>query len=82
MRKGGGLRAAVDEPGFFFFSTFVLIFVFLIFMLSGRGKLKPKIERSFSHQRAVRINEIVDKIDRQVQKYLIIRRGSASCPGC
>jgi predicted PurR-regulated permease PerM len=60
---------------FSFFSTFVLIFVFLVFMLSGRGKLKGKVERSFSHQRALKINQIIDKIDRQVQKYLIIKTG-------
>jgi len=60
---------------FSFFSTFILIFVFLVFMLSGRGKLKFKVERSFSHQRATKINQIMDKIDRQVQKYLIIKTG-------
>jgi predicted PurR-regulated permease PerM len=60
---------------FSFFSTFILIFVFLIFMLSGRGKLRVKVERSFSHQRATKINQIIDKIDRQVQKYLIIKTG-------
>jgi predicted PurR-regulated permease PerM len=66
---------------FSFFSTFVLIFVFLVFMLSGRGKLKPKIERSFSHQRAARVNQIIDKIDRQVQKYLIIKTGIGMLSG-
>ena len=60
---------------FSFFSTFILIFVFLVFMLSGRGKLKFKVERSFSHQRATKINQIIEKIDRQVQKYLIIKTG-------
>jgi len=60
---------------FSFFSTFMLIFVFLVFMLSGRGKLKLKVERSFSHQRATKINQIIEKIDRQVQKYLIIKTG-------
>lgn len=60
---------------FSFFSTFVLIFVFLVFMLSGRGKLKTKVERAFSHPRAAMINQILDKIDRQVQKYLIIKTG-------
>jgi AI-2 transport protein TqsA len=60
---------------FSFFSTFVLIFVFLMFMLAGRGKLKVKVDRSFSHQRATKINQIIEKIDRQVQKYLIIKTG-------
>jgi predicted PurR-regulated permease PerM len=66
---------------FSFFSTFALIFVFLVFMLSGRGKLKGKVERSFSHQRALKINQILDKIDRQVQKYLIIKTGISFLSG-
>lgn len=66
---------------FSFFSTFVLIFVFLIFMLSGRGKLKPKIERAFSHPRAIKINQIIDKIDGQVQKYLVIKTGISFLSG-
>jgi len=66
---------------FSFFSTFVLIFVFLVFMLSGRGKLKGKVERSFSHHRALKINQIINKIDRQVQKYLIIKTGISFLSG-
>lgn len=66
---------------FSFFSTFVLIFVFLIFMLAGRGKLKAKVDRSFSHQRAIKINQIIEKIDRQVQKYLIIKTGISFLSG-
>ncbi|MBP1766875.1 MAG: putative PurR-regulated permease PerM [Candidatus Aminicenantes bacterium] len=66
---------------FSFFSTFVLIFVFLMFMLAGRGKLKLKVERAFSHQRAAKINQIVDKIDRQVQKYLVIKTGISFLSG-
>lgn len=60
---------------FSFFETFVLIFVFLVFMLAGRGKLKVRIDRAFSHQRATKINQIIEKIDGQVQKYLIIKTG-------
>jgi predicted PurR-regulated permease PerM len=66
---------------FSFFSTFILIFIFLVFMLSGRGKLKTKVEGAFSHQRATRINQIIDKIDRQVQKYLIIKTGISFLSG-
>jgi predicted PurR-regulated permease PerM len=66
---------------FSFFSTFILIFIFLVFMLSGRGKLKTKVERAFSHQRATKINQIIDKIDRQVQKYLIIKTGISFLSG-
>jgi predicted PurR-regulated permease PerM len=66
---------------FSFFSTFILIFVFLVFMLSGRGKLKSKIERAFSHKRASQINQIIDNIDRKVQKYLVIKTGISFLSG-
>ncbi|MDH7511788.1 MAG: AI-2E family transporter [Clostridiales bacterium] len=55
--------------------------VFLIFMLAGRGKLKQKIEKSFSPQRAARINEILENIDRQIQKYLIIKTATSFISG-
>ena len=58
---------------FSFFSTLILIFVFLIFMLAGRGKLKLKVEKSFSPDKAAKINSVLEKIDRQIQKYLAIK---------
>lgn len=58
---------------FSFFSNLVLVLVFLIFMLAGRGKLKLKVEKSFSPGRASRINQVLDNIDRQIQRYLAIK---------
>jgi AI-2 transport protein TqsA len=66
---------------FSFFSTFVLIFVFLVFMLAGRGKLRSRVDRAFSHPRATKINQVIEKIDRQVQKYLIIKTGISLLSG-
>lgn len=56
-----------------FASNVVIIFIFLVFMLAGRGGLKPKIERSLSKTRALQVNRIIDHIDSQVQKYLAIK---------
>jgi AI-2 transport protein TqsA len=56
-----------------FISNLFLIFIFLIFMLAGRGKIKVKVDRSFPKSRARTINQVMDKIDRQVQKYLAIK---------
>ncbi len=66
---------------FSFFSTLALVLVFLIFMLAGRGKLKPKIEKSFSPQRAARINQVLENIDRQIQKYLVIKTATSFMSG-
>ena len=56
-----------------FLSNLFLIFIFLIYMLAGRGKLKMKIDRAFPKSRARTINQVMNKIDHQVQKYLAIK---------
>lgn len=66
---------------FSFFSTFSLIFVFLIFMLAGRGKLTAKVEKSFPPARAKKVNQIIENIDSQIQKYLIIKTGISLISG-
>jgi AI-2 transport protein TqsA len=66
---------------FSFFSTFVLIFVFLVFMLAGRGKLMVKVEKSFPSSRAKKINQVIENIDSQVQKYLLVKTGVSAISG-
>ncbi len=66
---------------FSFFSTFVLIFVFLIFMLAGRGKLMVKVEKSFPPSRARKITAVIENIDSQVQRYLLIKTGVSVISG-
>jgi AI-2 transport protein TqsA len=55
------------------FSIFVLVFVLLIFMLAGRGKLQVKVERMFNALRAERVNRVIERIDHDIQKYLGIK---------
>lgn len=64
-----------------FFSRLVLIFVFVIFMLGGRGKLAVKIEKSFSPSRSKNLNAVIDTIDAQIQKYLVIKTGISALSG-
>jgi len=54
-------------------ANLLIIFVFLVFMLAGRGKIKIKVERSLSKTRASQVNRVIDHIDSQVQKYLAIK---------
>jgi predicted PurR-regulated permease PerM len=60
-------------PFFSFLTNLFLIFIFLIFMLAGRGKTKAKIENSFNPERAEKILGVIRNIDKQVQKYLVIK---------
>ncbi|MGQ9673483.1 MAG: AI-2E family transporter [Candidatus Aminicenantales bacterium] len=66
---------------FSFFSNLVLVLVFLIFMLAGRGKLKIKIEKSFPPARAALINQVLDNIDKQIQRYLVIKTTTSFLSG-
>ena len=56
---------------FFSFLTYlVFTFVFVIYFLTGSPRLPEKIKRSFSPQRAETINQAVNSIGRQVQRYI------------
>lgn len=55
-------------------STIFLVLIFLIFMLAGRGKLEEKIRRfSPGPGGSDQLIRIVGNIDRQVQKYMVIK---------
>ena len=71
-RIGGFLLSSLG-PFFTFLSNLFLIFIFLVFILAGRGQTKTKISNSFSEDRALIINEVIKKIDSQVQRYLAIK---------
>lgn len=60
-------------PFFAFISNLFLIFIFLIFILAGRGRAKAKIKNSFSDARALKISDVLQNIDNQIQRYLAIK---------
>jgi AI-2 transport protein TqsA len=60
-------------PFFSFLSTLFLVFVFLVFILAGRGRLAAKIERSFSPGHAKKIAAVLENIDGQIERYLAIK---------
>lgn len=58
---------------FSFLTKLLLILVFLFFMLAGRGKLKINILKSLDSNRAENVSRVLDKIDMEIQKYLVIK---------
>ena len=60
-------------PFFSFLSTLLIVLVFLIFILAGRGRLAAKIERSFAPVHARKIAGVLENIDSQIEKYLAIK---------
>jgi predicted PurR-regulated permease PerM len=60
-------------PFFSFMANLFLIFIFLVFMLGGRGAIKKKLESSFDEARSLQIKGVIENIDSQVQRYLAIK---------
>lgn len=60
-------------PFFSFVSNLFLVLLFLIFILAGRGQVALKINRAFTDVRALKVRDITQKIDSQIQRYLAIK---------
>lgn len=73
LGKMGGFLLSSLGPISSFLSNLFLIFIFLIFILAGRGQTKEKIRNSFSDSRALKIIDVIESIDSQVQRYLAIK---------
>ena len=56
-----------------FLTKMLLILIFLFFMLAGRGKFKLKITKNLETERALIMAGLIDQIDREIQKYLLIK---------
>lgn len=73
INKIGGIFLSSLGPFFSFMSNLFLVFIFLIFILAGRGKTELKIIKSFSRERSLQIINVIHKIDSQIQRYLAIK---------
>lgn len=73
INKIGGIISTSLGAFLSFMSNFFIIFIFLIFILAGRGKMKIKIKRSFDEKKYKKIVNVLDNIDSQIQKYLAIK---------
>ena len=73
INKIGGIISSSLGAFLSFMSNFFIIFIFLIFILAGRGKMKKKIKRSFDEKKYQKIIYVLDNIDSQIQKYLAIK---------
>ena len=60
-------------PFFSFVSNLFLVLLFLIFILAGRGQVALKINRAFTDVRALKVRDVTQKIDSQIQRYLAIK---------
>ncbi len=73
LNRVGGLLVSSLGPFISFISKLFLVFIFLVFILAGRGKTRVRIEKSLQIGNAQKMNAIIENIDIQVQKYLGIK---------
>lgn len=71
-RVGRVVLGAVG-PFFDVLGKLLLLFLFLVVIVAGRGRLEAKLAKTVGGEGAGRIRGLLDRIDRQVQKYLIIK---------
>jgi predicted PurR-regulated permease PerM len=60
-------------PFLSFMSDLMLVFIFMIFILSGRGRLTRKMEEAFESGPASAMSRTAARIDCEVQKYLAVK---------
>ena len=73
LSRIGGILVSSLGPFFSFISNLFLIFLFLIFIMAGRGKTKIKLVNSLTKARSDKVIDVIQKIDSQIQKYLAIK---------
>ena len=56
-----------------FIGNLVLVLIFLMFMLAGRGALSGRLTKAFHLERADKIRAMINSIEDQVQHYLLIK---------
>jgi AI-2 transport protein TqsA len=57
-------------PFFSFMSQLLLVFVFMIFILAGRGRMARKLGQAFPPEQASTLGRATVRIDCEIQKYL------------
>ena len=73
VKRVASFLAASLGPFFSFLTNLFLVFLFLIFIMVGHGKLRKKVPAAYSPERSKQILTIIEHIRKQVQRYLVIK---------
>ncbi len=71
--KIGGFILSMLGPFLSFMSELLLVFIFMIFILGGRGRMEKKIVQAVSPDQASTVSAAMRKINHQVQRYLAVK---------
>ena len=69
----GAFFVSALGPFVSFMSQLLLIFVFMIFILAGRGRMTKKIAEAFPPAQASTLSHAAVRISHEIQKYLAVR---------
>ena len=71
-RAGSAILKAIG-PFFTVLGKLFLVFLFLVFIVAGRGRTEAKIPRAIGDGHAGRVHGVLERINIQIRKYLIIK---------
>ncbi len=73
LGKVGGFVLSSLGPFFSFMANLFLVFIFLIFILSGRGQVKNKVVNYYPKEKSERFITMAHNIDSQIERYIAIK---------
>jgi predicted PurR-regulated permease PerM len=71
-RIGSAVLKAIG-PFFGLLGKLLLVFLFLVFIVAGRGRAEAKIPKAIGDGHAGRVHGILERINLQIRKYLVIK---------
>jgi predicted PurR-regulated permease PerM len=79
--KIGAVILSAIGPFFRLLGNLLLVFLFLIFIVSGRGRAAAKIKKALGAGRSDRVKAVFETINGQVRKYLLIKTAMSVANG-
>ena len=73
INKAGGTIVKAMGPFFGLLGNFLLVFLFLAVIVAGRGRAERKIARAVGDGHVGRVRGVLERINLQVRKYLVIK---------
>lgn len=81
IEKIGAFILSAIGPFFSVLGKLLLVFLFLIFIVSGRGRAAAKIQKALGDGRSGRIKAVIEAINAQTRKYLLIKTAMSLANG-
>ncbi|OGD19653.1 MAG: hypothetical protein A2Y70_02595 [Candidatus Aminicenantes bacterium RBG_13_64_14] len=73
IEKIGTFILSAIGPFFSVLGKLLLVFLFLIFIVSGRGRAAAKIQKALGDGRSGRMKAVIEAINAQTRKYILIK---------